>query len=331
MVENLQDKTTDLKHSLQLDPSKEVERITTWLLDSIHHIFRKRGVVVGISGGVDSSVVLALCVRAFGNKNVLGLLLPESESSPESSELALLLANKYQVETLTENISTTLTGSACYERRDEAIRTFMPEFGKDWKSKITLPGSLLDDETLNVFYLTAIDPNGNEYRKRIPPKAFSQIVAASNFKQRTRMAMLYYHAERLNYAVVGTANKNEHELGFFVKHGDGGVDLQPILHLFKSQVYQLARYLEIPDEIRSRTPTSDTYSAGSSQEEFFFRLPFEILDTIWFGMEHNIPVKDIANKLNISIEQVNRVITDITQKKKNTEYLRLATMKLKEY
>jgi NAD+ synthase len=145
------------------------------------------------------------------------------------------------------------------------------------------------------------------------------------------MAMLYYHAERLNYAVVGTANKNEHELGFFVKHGDGGVDLQPILHLFKSQVYQLARYLEIPDEIRSRTPTSDTYSAGSSQEEFFFRLPFEILDTIWFGMEHNIPVKDIANKLNISIEQVNRVITDITQKKKNTEYLRLATMKLKEY
>ena len=331
MVENLQDKTTDLRHSLQLDPSKEVERITTWLLDSIHHIFRKRGVVVGISGGVDSSVVLALCVRAFGNNNVLGLLLPESESSPESSELALLLANKYQVETLTENISATLTGSACYERRDEAIRTFMPEFGKDWKSKITLPGSLLDDETLNVFYLTAIDPNGNEYRKRIPPKAFSQIVAASNFKQRTRMAMLYYHAERLNYAVVGTANKNEHELGFFVKHGDGGVDLQPILHLFKSQVYQLARYLEIPDEIRSRTPTSDTYSAGSSQEEFFFRLPFEILDTIWFGMEHNIPVNDIANKLNISIEQVNRVITDITQKKKNTEYLRLAIMKLKEY
>jgi len=331
MVENLPDKTKDLNLSLQLDPSKEVARITTWLSDSVHHTFRKRGVVVGISGGVDSSVVLALCVKAFGNNNVLGLLLPESESSPDSTELALLLARKYQIETITENISGALSGAACYERRDDAIKTFMPEFGKDWKSKITLPGSLLDDETLNVFYLTAIDPDGNEFRKRIPPKAFSQIVAASNFKQRTRMAMLYYHAERLNYAVVGTANKNEHQLGFFVKHGDGGVDLQPILHLFKSQVYQLANYLEIPEDIRSRTPTSDTYSAGSSQEEFFFRLPFEVLDTIWFGMEQNFPIEEIADKLKITTEQVNRVISDITHKKKNTEYLRLATMKLKDY
>jgi len=179
-----------------------------------------------------------------------------------------------------------------------------------------------------VFYLTAIDPNGNEFRKRIPPKAFSQIVAASNFKQRMRMSMLYYHAERLNYAVVGTANKNEHELGFFVKHGDGGVDLQPILHLFKSQVYQIAKYLEIPAEIQSRTPTSDTYSAGSSQEEFFFRLPFEILDTIWFGLENNISASVIAQKLGINEEQVNRVFKDIHNKKTNTAYLRQSTMKL---
>lgn len=142
------------------------------------------------------------------------------------------------------------------------------------------------------------------------------------------MSMLYYHAERLNYAVVGTANKNEHELGFFVKFGDGGVDLEPILHLFKSQVYQLAKYLDIPEEIQSRTPTSDTYSAGSSQEEFFFRLPFEILDTIWFGLEQNTPVSEIAESLDITEEQVNRVFNDIIHKKKNTDYLRQKTMRL---
>lgn len=319
---------TKTRNQLTLDPALEVDRITDWIKETIHHKFRKRGAVLGISGGIDSSVVLALCVRALGNQNVLGLMLPESESSPESSELALLLANQLQIQTMSENISGVLNGAACYDRRDEAIKSFIPEFSSDWKSKIVLPGSLLDDETLNVFYLTAVDPEGNEIRKRIPPKAFSQIVAASNFKQRARMSMLYYHAERLNYAVVGTANKNEHELGFFVKFGDGGVDLQPILHLFKSQVYQLAKYLDIPEEIQSRTPTSDTYSAGSSQEEFFFRLPFEILDTIWFGLEQNTPVSEIAKSLDITEEQVNRVFNDIIHKKKNTDYLRQKTMRL---
>jgi len=325
---NLNTTKTNFTESLILDPAIEVARITNWIKEIVQQKFRKRGVVLGISGGIDSSVVLALCVKSLGNQNVIGLLLPETESSPESSDLALLLANQLKIQTIIENISGALKGSGCYTRRDEAIQSIFPDFTSGWKSKIVLPGSLLDDETLNVFYLTAIDPNGNEFRKRIPPKAFSQIVAASNFKQRMRMSMLYYHAERLNYAVVGTANKNEHELGFFVKHGDGGVDLQPILHLFKSQVYQIAKYLEIPAEIQSRTPTSDTYSAGSSQEEFFFRLPFEILDTIWFGLENNISASVIAQKLGINEEQVNRVFKDIHNKKTNTAYLRQSTMKL---
>ncbi len=318
------------KSSLNLDPTLEIERITGWIRSSIRNTMRKRGAVIGISGGIDSSVVLALTVKALGAKNVLGVMLPESESSPDSAELAQLLADQLQVETLTENISASLDGAACYQRRDEAIRSFIPQFDQNWKSKITLPGSLLDDETLNVFYLTAISPTGEEIRVRIPPKAFAQIVAASNFKQRTRMAMLYYHAERLNYAVVGTANKNEHQLGFFVKHGDGGVDIQPIMHLFKSQVYQLATDLSIPETIYTRTPTSDTYSAGSSQEEFFFRLPFSILDTIWYGYEQDISPDQIAQVLDLSADQVERVITDIIRKKQNTEYLRMQTLKLSD-
>jgi NAD+ synthase len=175
---------------------------------------------------------------------------------------------------------------------------------------------------LSGFSLTVSEPSGRQMTKRLPPREYYQIVAASNFKQRTRMAMLYYHAESRNYAVVGTANKNERDLGFFVKHGDGGVDVSPIVHLFKTQVYQLAQYLDVPEEIQRRTPTSDTYSGGSTQEEFFFRVPFEILDVIWFGHEHGVPVAEISAALDLSAEQVERVIADIARKQRTTAYLR---------
>jgi len=316
------------KNILQIDAPQETERITNWIKTSVLNDLHRRGVVVGISGGIDSSVVAALCVRALGNQKVLGILLPESESSPESKQLALELAKTLGIETLTEDISDALRGAGCYQRRDEAIRRVVPQFGGAWKSKITLPGSLLDEQTLNVYYLTVVSPDGEEITKRIPTAEFLQIMAASNFKQRTRMAMLYYHAERKNYAVAGTANKNEHDLGFFVKYGDGGVDLSPILHLFKSQVYQLAKYLEIPSEIQQRPPTSDTYSAGSTQEEFFFRLPFEVLDLIWFGIEKGYSPSEIAAHLELSEEQVNRIALDIQQKKRTTEYLRRPPLQL---
>ena len=316
------------KNILQIDAPQETERITNWIKTSVLNDLHRRGVVVGISGGIDSSVVAALCVRALGNQKVLGILLPESESSPESKQLALELAKTLGIETLTEDISDALRGAGCYQRRDEAIRRVVPQFGGAWKSKITLPGSLLDEQTLNVYYLTVVSPDGEEITKRIPTAEFLQIMAASNFKQRTRMAMLYYHAERKNYAVAGTANKNEHDLGFFVKYGDGGVDLSPILHLFKSQVYQLAKYLEIPSEIQQRPPTSDTYSAGSTQEEFFFRLPFEVLDLIWLGIEKGYSPAEIAAHLELSDEQVNRIALDIQQKKRTTEYLRRPPLQL---
>lgn len=322
-----QRKTTQTKFGpdfLKLDVQKEVDRLCASLKDGIFSQLRRRGAVVGISGGIDSSVVLALAVRALGAQRVVGILLPEKESSPDSATLAEKLAAHYGVDTITEDISGALEGAGCYQRRDEAVRRVFPEFGEGWKSKLVLPGSLLDQNTLNFFLLTVIDPQGNEYQKRLNPLDFAQISSASNFKQRTRMAMLYYHAELRNYAVVGTANKNEHALGFFVKYGDGGVDIAPILKYYKSQVYQLARYLGVPEEIQQRTPTSDTYSAGSTQEEFFFRLKFEMLDTIWAGVEANIPVAVMAEGLGLKVEEVERVAQDIIRKQRNTEYLRMA-------
>lgn len=311
------------RHSLDLDVAQEVDRLVEGLRDSVHQKLHRKGVVLGISGGIDSSVVLALCVRAFGPDRIVALLLPEGESSPDSATLAQMLADHYGVKTLTEDISGALEGFGCYRRRNEAIQHLFPDFGPGWGAKITLPGNLLEQETLNIFSLTVTNPDGEEFTKRLPPRDYYQIVAASNFKQRARMSMLYYHAELNNYAVIGTPNKNEHMLGFFVKHGDGGTDVSPIGHLFKTQVYQLARFLDVPEEIQRRTPTSDTYPGGSTQEEFFFRLPFDILDTIWLGYDRGIPTAEIAEGLDLSVEQIERVINDIVRKQRTTEYLRM--------
>jgi NAD+ synthase len=311
------------KNDINLDVQKETDKIVKQLKDDVFHRLKKRGVVVGISGGLDSSVILALCVQVFGPKRVVGIMMPEHDSNPDSTKLATTLADKFGVEYVVENMSDALAGFKCYERRDEAIKNVFPEYTSDYKAKITLSTDILDKDTLNIFHLNIISPAGEEKIERIPVKEYLQIVAASNFKQRSRMCMLYYHAESRNYAVVGTGNKNEHEQGFFVKYGDGGADVKPIAHLFKTQVFQLGEHLGMPDEIQNRVPTTDTYSAEQTQEEFFFRLPFDILDTIWFGWEKGVASAEIASTLELKPEQVDNVINDIKRKIAATEYLRM--------
>jgi NAD+ synthase len=315
---------------LKIDPAAETERIVSTMRETVGKVMRKRGGVLGISGGVDSSVVLALAVRAFGAERVVALMLPEKDSETDSERLARMVAAQYGVEAVLENITPVLEGFGCYPRRDEAIRRVFPEYdaAAGYTAKIVLPNNVLNDNTLNFFRLTIITPDGEEKTQRLPVREFNQIVAASNFKQRTRMAMLYYHAELNNYAVIGTANKNEHGQGFFVKYGDGGVDIRPIIHLFKTQVYQLADYLDIPEEIRQRTPTSDTYSATQSQEEFFFRMPFKMMDMLWYAQEHNVPVPEVAQAMDLSEDQVQRAFDDFTRKQRTTDYLRMPPVEL---
>lgn len=309
------------KDLIKINPAKETDRIISKLQSDIKEL-KKKGAVVGISGGIDSSVVLALCVKALESNRVLGVMMPEKDSSPDNLRLTKKLIQKLKVDYVIEDITPALFGFKSYQRRDESVRNIFPEYDISYKVKIGLPQNLLDQGSLNVFHVTIISPEDEEKSARIPYQNYLQIIAASNFKQRSRMCMLYYHAERLNYAVVGTANKDEHDLGFFVKHGDGGVDLKPIAHLFKTQVYQLATYLEIPIEIQRRTPTTDTYSAEQTQEEFFFRLPFDILDTIWYGWETGYSLKEIAKSLDISEQQVQYVVDDLKRKMAATQYLR---------
>jgi len=315
------------KDSVKIDPAAETERLVQLLRKTVRKDLRRYGAVVGVSGGVDSSTVLALCVRAFGPKRVVAVMMPEKDSESDSEMLARKLTSQLGVETvLLENITPALEGFGCYPRRDAAIRRVFPEYdaAAGYKAKIVLPANVLEDDTLNVFSLAIVTPDGEEKSKRLPLAEYFQIVAASNFKQRTRMAMLYYHAESRNFAVIGTSNKNEHQQGFLVKYGDSGVDIQLIGHLLKTQVYQLAEYLGVPDEIRSRPPTSDTYSAHQTQEEFFFRMPFEVMDVLWYAQEHGVPVPQVAAVMGLSEAQVQRAFNDFTRKHRTTEYIRTA-------
>jgi len=283
----------------------------------------RRGAIVGISGGIDSSVVMALAAKAFGSKRVTGIMLPEQDSSGDSEILARKLAEKFGVSTLVENITGALNGFGCYHRRDEAISNVISDFNpeKD-KAKIEIKQNISENIPA-VFSITVIKPNGEVLSKLLPAREYLQIVASTNFKQRSRAAMLYYHAERLHYAVIGTPNKHEVEQGFFVKHGDGAADVMPIGHLYKTQVYQLAKHLGVPQEIIDRTPTTDTYTAEQTQEDFFYQMPFEEMDLIWYGWENGYPADEVAKVMGRTTKEIENNYKNFKRKRKTTEYLRM--------
>ncbi len=311
------------KDSLKIDAARVTDELCNMISRQIGKTLNKRGAVVGISGGIDSSVVAALCARALGPEKVFGIMMPEKDSASESKQLATELADKFGFETTVEELTDGLSGLQCYQKRDEAINRVFPEYDENYKCKIIIPTNILDENAFNFFYLAIEDKDGNVQKKRMPLDVYLQVVAASNLKQRLRMTTLYYHAERLNRAVVGTGNKDEHEQGFFVKWGDGGADMKPIAHLFKIQVYQIAEYLGVPYEIIKRTPTTDTYSSEVTQEEFFFGLDFYTMDMLWHAMETNVPPEEAAKVLDLKPEQVQKGYDAIKRKIDATVYLRL--------
>jgi NAD+ synthase len=220
---------------LDLDPAAETEFICTRIREILSQQLKRRGLVLGVSGGVDSSVCLALAARAVSPNKVLALLMPERESSTASVELGKLVAEKVGVPWQIEDITPALEGLGCYRQRDEAIRKVFPEYGEGWKNKIVIAGGAQGG--VNFFKLVVRSPAGEMREQRVPIGPYLQIVAAQNYKQRTRKTVEFFHADRLNYAVVGTPNRLEYDQGFFVKNGDGSADVKPIAHLYKTQVY----------------------------------------------------------------------------------------------
>lgn len=310
---------------LRLDPVAETERITSWIRETVFHKLRRKGAVIGVSGGIDSSVVAFLCERALGNDRIQLLFMPEADSSPNSLRLGRMLADTLNAKSVLEDISPILTGARCYERRDDAIRLVVPEYGSGYKSKIVLPG-LLDAGRYAIFSVVVQSPDGETKKVRLTPEAYLGIVAATNFKQRVRKMMEYYYADVLQYAVAGTPNLLEYDQGFFVKNGDGAADFKPIAHLYKSQVYQLAAYLGVPDEIQRRPPTTDTYTLEQSQEEFYFTLPYEQMDLCLYGKDHGISAADLAHAEGLTEDLVERAYQMIESKRKVAKYLHAQSM-----
>ena len=309
-----------------VDPEAAVSAIVDGMRREVRG-FRRRGAVLGLSGGIDSSVVAALAARAFGAERVLGVLMPEADSSDDTLMLSRLAADAFGIETELEDITDALTALGCYRRRDEAIGRVVPGFGPGWKAKLVLP-SVVETEQYRLFSIVARAPDGTEHRERLPLDAYLQVVAATNFKQRTRKMLEYYHADRLNYAVMGTPNRLEYDQGFFVKNGDGAADVKPIAHLYKTQVYQLAETLGVPAEIRSRPPTTDTYSLPQTQEEFYFSLPYDRMDLCLYAVDHGIAASDTAAAVGLDEAQVERVFADIAAKRRVAAYLHAAPVVL---
>lgn len=314
---------------LRLDPARETARICGRIRGLLIGPLRRRGLVIGLSGGIDSSVTVALAARAVGPARVLALEMPERHSAAETLALSSLVANHFGLPRLLEEITEPLEAVGFYQRYIQAVRLVLPDYGPGWTSKLVTE-SVLEKSAFSLFSLVARRPDGTLERRRLPLRPYLEIVAATNFKQRIRKMFEYYHADRLNFAVAGTPNRLEYDQGFFVKLGDGAADLKPIAHLYKSQVYQLAEYLGVPGEVIRRPPTTDTYSLPQGQDEFYFSLPLAQFDLCLYGKNHGIAPERVAAVVDLTPEQIERVYRDIDAKRAATRYLHLPPLLIDE-
>jgi len=304
---------------LDLDCEAETDRISGWMVEALAKRLRRRGLVVSISGGVDSAACAALAVRALGARNVFGLLLPERESSAAALERGRLIASRLGIDYEVVDITQVLEALNCYRLRDEAIRSVVPGFGEGWKNKLVIAGGI--ETGISYFNLVVASPDGTTHEQRLPLHAYLQIVAATNFKQRVRKTLDYFHADRLNYAVIGTPNRLEYDQGFFVKLGDGAADIKPIAHLFKTQVFAMARSLGVPQEVCDAVPTTDTYTLAQGQDEFFFALPYPQMDLALWALDHGVAPGVLGQALGSDESHARRLYKSMESKRRAARYL----------
>ncbi|PKL39662.1 MAG: NAD(+) synthase [Spirochaetae bacterium HGW-Spirochaetae-1] len=314
---------------LKIDPVKEVKKISDFLIDQVQNVYKRTGIVVGLSGGIDSAVMAALSVEALGKDKVVGLILPEKESNPISSQFAEKHAKQLGIEYRIVDISKTVDSVVGYTWRDEYIKKLVPEFQPGYKFNITLPTDLLERDAFNFYKLQVQLPDGTLKTKRLNAEAFHTVTAFASIKIRARMINLYWEAERRSMVVAGTTNRTEMILGDFCKFGDGGNDMEALSYLYKNQIYQISRYLNVISEIIDRAPSPDTFSLPVTDQEFFFRIDFDKLDHLLYAWEHGIDAHEAAKVLDLSSDAVERAYRDFRAKNRATAHLREMPHELK--
>ena len=317
------------KDIIRSNPEYETDLVRDFLSAQVKGVPKRDGVIVGVSGGVDSAVVASLAVRAVGKENVLGLILPEKESNPISAEYAMKVINSLGIEHIKVELTESVASFDAYKNRDKVIKEIFPDYTPEYKFNIYLPQNLLDVDRYNFYTLRVDDGKGNIREKRLTKKQLLAITAAANVKIRSRMIALYYWGEQENYLVAGTTNKTEFILGDYCKFGDGGTDVECISHLYKTNIYELAEYLEIPREIQERTPSPDTFSLPVSDTDFYFCLPFNILDPLLYAWQYNISAAETASALDLGEDQVKRAFRDFQSKHASTEHIRVLPASIK--
>jgi NAD+ synthase len=310
-----------------LDYAAEADRICAQLPQVLKRL-RRRGMVVAMSGGIDSSVCAALAVRALGAERVFGLLLPERDSTLGDGSLGALLANHLGIAFEHKNLSSSLDALGCYASQQEVLARVLPGYDDKWRFKLVLSTAM--GGRVAITRVVARDGAGTAHEARLSAADYQQIVAATNFKQRVRKVLEYYHADRLNYAVTGTPNRLEYDQGFFVKLGDGAADVKPIAHLYKTQVYAMARHLGLPEAITSTTPTTDTFSLAQGQDEFYFGLPYPQMDLVLWHVNAGLGASELAHELGCDEPTAAAHMQAVLAKRRTTAYLHAAPCLLGE-
>jgi len=303
-----------------------VEKVARQLVDFIREqvtaVFRRKGIVIGLSGGIDSTVAAALSVRALGRDRVFGVLLPEKDSAPVSREYGRSVADDIGIACKEVEITPMVEAFGVYDVRNIIVKKYFPGYEDGQRFRLSLPQDMLDRDRISAYYLDLEMPGGEIESKRLSRDDFLTMMAANDVKQRVRMTQLYYEAEKRHYIVCGTTNLPETVQGFFVKFGDGGVDIEPLTYLYKSQVFKLGEYLGVPQEVLSRTPSPDTYSLPVSDKDFYFCMSYDTADMILYALRNDIPRDETAEALGLTVEQVARAWKDFERKKDATAMLR---------
>jgi len=297
-----------------------INDVTKFIKSEVFDVFQKKGVVLGLSGGIDSAVTAALCAEGLGSEKILGLILLEKESDPKSQNLAIQVAEKYNIETKSIDITSILESFGVYENKEKIVKQKFLNYNDKCKYRVDVPPKL--ENNIGMPFLEILDDENVLHKLKISSFDFLALTAATSIKHRVRMTMLYYYAEKNNFAVIGTTNKSEYLQGYFVKYGDGGSDIEPLVHLYKSQIYQLGEFFQLSEKIINQDASPDVWSFTTNDEEFFYTVPYSVVDLILYARENNLSINEILKYSKYSSEKIEKLIQFQNQKQNKSKHMR---------